>query len=168
MLWFTIWPRCKWRRPFILDRCRNRNNNQWITIIIMAAKTIQGTKNQASAKATTSSSGSIVQRSSPSSATKDAKAKSRLLNDEPNRGGAQDSNPQSQQQQQQQQRSQRPQKKSALDAKNERPTGLSSLLDFASMSYRERRQIWWSVFVLITLIGFGTRLYKISEPDHVW
>ena len=30
------------------------------------------------------------------------------------------------------------------------------------------RYIWWAAFALVTLFAFGTRFYKISEPDHVW
>ncbi|XP_050438186.1 protein O-mannosyl-transferase 2 [Adelges cooleyi] len=26
---------------------------------------------------------------------------------------------------------------------------------------------WWSAFMLLTVLSFGTRLYKIDEPDHV-
>jgi hypothetical protein len=28
--------------------------------------------------------------------------------------------------------------------------------------------IYWLVFIIALLIGFGTRLYKVDEPDHVW
>lgn len=27
---------------------------------------------------------------------------------------------------------------------------------------------FWICFSIITILAFGTRLYKISEPDHVW
>lgn len=27
---------------------------------------------------------------------------------------------------------------------------------------------FWLVFSFTLIIGFGTRLYKIEEPDHVW
>lgn len=27
---------------------------------------------------------------------------------------------------------------------------------------------WWIIFSLIIIISFTTRLYKISEPNHVW
>lgn len=27
---------------------------------------------------------------------------------------------------------------------------------------------WWLCFSIVTLIAFCTRLYKISEPNHVW
>ena len=27
--------------------------------------------------------------------------------------------------------------------------------------------LWWSLFLLVTSVGFATRLYKIHEPDHV-
>jgi len=27
---------------------------------------------------------------------------------------------------------------------------------------------WWIIFILIVIISFATRLYKISEPNHVW
>lgn len=27
---------------------------------------------------------------------------------------------------------------------------------------------WWFYFSLVTIVAFATRLYKISEPNHVW
>lgn len=29
-------------------------------------------------------------------------------------------------------------------------------------------KVWYLVFTAITVLSFGTRLYKISEPNHVW
>jgi len=31
-----------------------------------------------------------------------------------------------------------------------------------------RNSTWWIVLIILTVLSFGTRLYKVDEPDHVW
>jgi len=31
-----------------------------------------------------------------------------------------------------------------------------------------RDSLWWMTLIVITVLSFGTRLYKVHEPDHVW
>lgn len=59
--------------------------------------------------------------------------------------------------------------KSKVKLKNKQQSGGNKTNESGSKDDNTSEDlIWYSVFAVITLLAFGTRLYKISEPNHVW
>lgn len=55
-------------------------------------------------------------------------------------------------------------KKSFLDKiSGHKTNGKQSVDDSAGDDF-----VWYLAFISITVLAFGTRLYKITEPNHVW